>query len=93
MADRREAHKRAPGVSYKAEAPIYELFISVRSTHLGTTVSLSYSEHRFGDEPLQGHRWELKEESPKTAKSFLHLSNLAGWAVRRALADAWRKVR
>lgn len=93
MAERREAHKRAPGVSYKAEAPIYELFISVRSTHLGTTVSLSYSEHRFGDEPLQGHRWEVKDESVKTARSLEHLSNLAGWACRQAARGAWRKVR
>lgn len=93
MASRREAFKRAPGVSYKAEAPVHELFISVRATHAGTVVSLSYHEWRFGDEPMQGQMWHLREESTKTAKGFGHLSNLAGWAVRKALAGQWEKRR
>jgi len=93
MADRREPFKRAPGVSYKAEGPVYELFIAVRSTHLGTTVSLTYHEWAFGDAPMQGHMWQVQQESPKPAKGVQHLSNLAGWAVRQALAGSWLKRR
>lgn len=93
MASRREAFKRAPGVSYKAASPVYELFIAVRSTDLGTTVSLTYHEWAFGDEPMQGHMWSVKAEDAKPARSFLHLSSLAAWAVRRAAAGQWEKRR
>lgn len=93
MAKRREPFKRAPGVSYKADSPVHELHIAVRSTHLGTTVSLTYHEWAFGDEPMQGHMWAFKDESPKVAKGLQHLSNLAGWAVRRALAGHWEQRR
>jgi hypothetical protein len=87
------ARKPVPGVSYKAGSPIYELFITVRSADGGTTISLEYLTHALGDEPLQGHRWVVKEASSKPATSFQHLSNLAGWAVRRALAGHWQKLR
>lgn len=93
MRERREGFKRAPGVSYKAESDVFELFISVRSTHLGTVISLSYHEWAFGDEPMQGHMWVVKEESPRTAKGIVHVTNLAGWACRQAIAGRWVRRR
>lgn len=85
--------KRLPGVSYKAEDPIYELFITVRSTSAGTAVSLTYSTRLRGDEPGQGHRWRVYQESPKPARSLEHLLNLAAWAARQALAKRAVKLR
>lgn len=72
---------------------MYELFISIRATHTGTTVQLSYHEFAFGDQPLQGHMWQVKETSTRVAKGIVHLSNLAGWACRQAAAGRWVKKR
>lgn len=91
MSEKRQ--KSVPGVSYKAEAPIYALHLNVRSTHTGTVIGVWYSEHKLGDEPTQGHVWRFVYESPKEAKSFQHLSNLAAWAVRQCLAGKWVKKR
>lgn len=93
MADRRMPFRKAPGVSWKAESPVYELFIAVRSTHAGTTVSLTYHEWAFGDQPMQGHMWQVQQESPKAARGIQHLVNLAAWAAREAVAGKWVKRR
>lgn len=85
--------KKAPGVSYKAAEPVYELFISVRSTPAGTTVALSYYTHALGDEPQQGHYWRVADESTRPAKTYEHLANLAAWALRQGGRGSWRKVR
>lgn len=85
--------KRVPGVSYDAEGWTEELFITVRSTPAGTTVSLTYATKQRGDGPVQGHKWALKADSTKQARGVAHLSSLAGWATRRAISGLWEKVR
>jgi hypothetical protein len=85
--------KRAPGVSYAAEGALYELFIVVRSTPSGTTVSLTWTERSKGDQPSQGRRWSRREESPKPLHTLLHATNLAAWVARRALAADWVQER
>lgn len=87
------AQGRKPGVSYRASSPVYELFIVVRSADGGTTVDLSYLTHAKGDEPLQGHYWKIRSESPRQATSLGHLGNLAVWALRQATAGRWTKLR
>lgn len=93
MSDPAKYGKNRVGVSYKAEAPIYGLHISVHSTHTGTVVGVYYTERQRGDEPLQGRCWQFRFESDKQAKSFAHLTNLAAWAVRQCLAGKWVKRR
>lgn len=84
---------KQPGVSYKAEAPVYGLHVNVRSTHTGTVIGVFYTEHRAGDEPLQGHAWHYEFSTDKTAAGLAHLSNLALWALRQCAAGKWRKKR
>lgn len=89
-----EARKpRIPGVSYKADGPLYEMFIAVRSTTAGTTVSLMYNTRSKGDEPGQGHSWIVRQSSPKPAQGAEHLGNLAAWAIRQAVGKRWQKRR
>jgi hypothetical protein len=84
---------KSPGVSYAAEDWTEELFLSVRSTPAGTTVSLWYATRTRGDLPQQGHAWTVKAESTKASRGVLHLSNLAAWAARRAISGLWEKQR
>lgn len=88
-----QTKKKVPGVSYAAEEPVCQLFITVRSTKSGTAMRLTYGEWRHGDLPLGGHSWFVEHESPKTAWGVLHLTNLAAWLVRKAVSGQWVQKR
>lgn len=84
---------KVPAVSYRAEGPVYELFVTMRSTQSGTVLGLTWSVRQRGDEPGQGHRYTLRQESPKPVTTTAHAFNLVAWACRAAAAQRWVKVR
>lgn len=84
---------KVPAVSYRAEGPVYELFIVLRSTSAGTVLSMTWSTRQRGDEPGQGHKYVLREESAKPVTTTAHAFNLVAWACRAAAARRWVKVR
>ena len=79
--------------SFKAAGTIRELRINVCQYPEGSTISLTWSTRERGDEPTQGHLWQIKMESPKPVKSIAHGVNLAAWLARRALAGDWKQIR
>lgn len=76
-------------VSYRAEGPIRELYITVAQRPGGSVVSLTWSTRETGDTPGQGKRGTIQRTSGKPVRSIAHAVNLAAWVTRLALQDMW----